>query len=279
MSPASMLVRRVAPRRADTFRRQTEASPEMITEPSTALLAVFVGVVVVSALAHGAIGFGFPVLSTPVFAALTDVRTAILLTLIPTIVVNLTSIIGEGRWDNTALRQWPLAVYAAVGSVLGTTMLIRLDPEPFRLVLAAMIFLYLYLQQHPGFRLGFTGAYPKSSMLAFGLTAGVMAGTVNTMVPVLIVYVLELGLATSATVQLFNLCFMAGKLSQVGTFGIAGIIGEKLLYLWLILAVPSAFALLMGRSIRKKIDGDAYRDVLKWMLGALATLLIVQFFT
>lgn len=251
----------------------------MIAEPSAALLAVLVGVVVVSALAHGALGFGFPLLSTPLFAALTDVRAAILLTLVPTIVVNLSSIIGEGRWEAPALRQWPLAVYAAIGSVFGTSLLIRIDPEPFRLLLAGTIFLYLYLQQHPGFRLRFIASQPKSSMLGFGLTAGLLAGTVNTMVPVLIIYVLEIGLTASATVQLFNLCFVAGKLSQVATFGSAGIIGERLLQLWLILAVPSALALLLGRSIRKKIDGGTYRQVLKWMLGGLAVLLIVQFFT
>lgn len=251
----------------------------MIAEPSLALLTVFVGIVVVSALAHGALGFGFPLVSTPLFAALTDVRSAILLTLLPTIVVNFTSLVGEGRWEEPALRQWPLAAYAAVGSVVGTSLLIRLDPEPFRLLLAGMIFLYLYLQHNPGFRIRFVGTHPRSSMVIFGLTAGLLAGTVNTMVPVLIIYALELSLAASATVQLFNLCFAAGKLSQVATFGTVGVIDKNLLYLWLVLAVPSILALLFGRSIRRRIDGGTYRWLLKWTLAGLGILLILQFFT
>jgi hypothetical protein len=250
----------------------------MMAEPSSALLTVFVAVVIVSALAHGALGFGFPMLSTPLFAALTDVRTAILLTLAPTVVVNLSSIIGEGRWDPAVLRQWPLAVYAAIGGVIGTSLLLRLDPEPFRLLLAAMMFLYLFLQQRPDFRLGFIERHPQTSMLGFGLTAGLMAGTVNTMVPVLIVYVLELGLLASATVQLFNLCFMAGKLSQVGTFVAAGVIESRLLVLWLMLAVPSVAALMLGRSVRRKIKGDTYLRIMQWTLAGLGLLLIVQYF-
>ncbi|MEI6737736.1 MAG: sulfite exporter TauE/SafE family protein, partial [Pseudomonadota bacterium] len=45
-------------------------------------------IALVAGLAHGVSGFGFPLISTPVVALFTDVRTAVILTLLPNIVVN-----------------------------------------------------------------------------------------------------------------------------------------------------------------------------------------------
>jgi uncharacterized membrane protein YfcA len=50
-----------------------------------------VAIIAVAGLAHGTLGFGFPTISTPVVALFTDIRTAILVTLFPNIVVNLIS--------------------------------------------------------------------------------------------------------------------------------------------------------------------------------------------
>ena len=63
-------------------------------------------------------------------------------------------------------------------------------------------------------------------MLCFGLAAGIAAGSTNVMVPILIIYALELGLGATAMVQVFNMCFLAGKVAQMVMFAAAGLIGS-----------------------------------------------------
>ena len=79
------------------------------------------------------LGIGFPMVATPLIALVTDVKTAILLTLVPTLIVNVLSIARGGRWSESLGLHWPLAVYTLIGSILGARLLIVADPEPLTL--------------------------------------------------------------------------------------------------------------------------------------------------
>jgi uncharacterized membrane protein YfcA len=120
---------------------------------------------------------------------------------------------------------------------------------------------------------------PGFARLLYGLGAGFAAGTVNVMGPVLIIYATRLGLGIGASVVLFNACFLAGKSAQIAVFGFSPQVGWVMLALTLGLAVPAVGALLLGRSLRTRIDPDRYRRVLRWMLAAVAGLLVLQFLT
>ena len=69
-------------------------------------------------LAHGTLGLGFPMLATPMLAIMIDIRSAILLTLLPTIFVNLISILRGGRWSDSIGRYWPLTVMIPLGTLI-----------------------------------------------------------------------------------------------------------------------------------------------------------------
>ncbi|PHO09795.1 hypothetical protein CPG37_07195 [Malaciobacter canalis] len=67
-------------------------------------------VLIIAAFVHGSIGFGFALIPTPIIAIFTDIQTAILLTLIPTLVVNLVSFLSEGNILDGLKKHMPLAV-------------------------------------------------------------------------------------------------------------------------------------------------------------------------
>ncbi|MEA3277525.1 MAG: TSUP family transporter [Pseudomonadota bacterium] len=232
----------------------------------------------VAGLGHGILGLGFPMLSTPLLAILIDIRGAILLTLLPTITVNLISILRGGRWSESIGRYWPLALMIPLGSVLGTWLLISGDPEPFRLLLAGIILLHLANDRLRGIRLGWVHTRPWLAYLLFGLAAGISAGTVNVMVPLLIIFALELGMAPLVMVQVFNLCFLAGKAAQVGAFGYSGVLTLPLLIATLPLAAAAAGGLIVGMGVRDRVDGETYRLWLRRVLVVLAIVLIGQYF-
>jgi uncharacterized membrane protein YfcA len=235
-------------------------------------------IMLLGGLAHGALGLGFSVLATALLALMVDMRSAIIVTLFPTIVINILSILRGGNWSQSIGRYWPLAVYAVAGSLLGTQLLIRLDPEPFKLLLAAVILLYLYLQRPGGLGLPQFPGPPHLAMGFFGLLAGVLGGTVNVMVPVLIIWALELGLVATAMVQVFNLCFLAGKLSQAAMFGAVGMLAADLLQALLPAAGAAAAGLWLGMRARAHISESHYRRLLRWVMALFALLLILDYF-
>ncbi len=71
-----------------------------------------------AAFIHGSIGFGFPMVATPLLALVTDIQTAIILTLIPTLLVNFVSITSEGHILYAFRRYLSLALLAMAGSAI-----------------------------------------------------------------------------------------------------------------------------------------------------------------
>ena len=225
---------------------------------------------------HGLLGIGFPLLSTPLIALFTDVRTAMLLLLIPTMVINVASMVRGGRWNESIGRYWPLTVFVALGSIAGTRLLIVTPQAPYKLLMAAVLLIYLNVHRMGG-RLPWINQWPRTSMVVFGLLAGLLAGTVNAAIPALIIYALELQLPVNAMVQVFNLCFLSGKLSQAATFGSVGLFTLDVIRATLPLALFALMGLAGGMAIRSRFATQTYRRGLRWALFVIATLLTVQY--
>ena len=179
-------------------------------------LALVIGILLFAGLVHGSLGLGFPLLATPLLAIFSDVRSAMLILLIPTLFINVASAVRGGGWRESIGRCWPIALYGAVGSIIGTRLLVVTDPQPYKLLLAAMIFVYLNIERI-GIRMAWIGAKPQLAYAVFGLVGGFLAGTVNVMVPALIIFALEAGLSSVAAVQLFNFCFFFGYYRNMRT--------------------------------------------------------------
>ncbi len=62
------------------------------------LILIISATLFVAGILHGSIGFGFPLIATPIIALFTDMQTAIFFTLIPTVLVNIISIKSEGSF-------------------------------------------------------------------------------------------------------------------------------------------------------------------------------------
>ncbi len=246
---------------------------------SSLTVVLLTAIIFLSGLVHGTLGLGFPLIATPLLALVMDVRSAIVLTLLPTVTVNIVSMVHGGRWRESIGKFWPLAVYAVIGSAAGTWFLINTDPAPFKLLLAALILLYLGANYLGAVKMQWVASHPHWSMLSFGLTAGAASGTTNVMVPVLIIYTLELGLAATAMVQVFNMCFFAGKIAQIGIFTSTGVVGAGVLMSTMPFAGVALIALLFGMAIRNRLPIDTYRMIVKGVLFVIAVVLIVQFLT
>lgn len=229
-----------------------------------------------AAFVHGALGLGFPLVVTPLLTLITDLRSAILLTLLPTIAINLVSIASDQQWRDALRRFWLLPAATIVGSWSGTQVILQTDPAPFRLLLAAVILLYLIVDRWRNVEHRRVFRPTAGLVIATGLVSGLLAGLVNVLAPIVIIFALETRLAASILVPVFNATFLTSKSGQLLGFTLHGAIDGRTLLIWLIL-VPYAVAILWyGIRIRKRTDTERYQRWLKTGLWVIAGLLIAQ---
>ena len=230
------------------------------------LLFILVGLL--AAFVHGAFGFGFPLLSTPLLAFGFDLRTAVLLTLVPTVVINLVSILSEHHWRAALRDYWPIPTFTIVGSFIGTQVLLQVDPEPFRFLLAVVLIGYL-VSDHLH-RSEHALQVPRWGMALFGLLLGLLAGVVNVFAPLVVAYALYTRMPAALMVATFNLSFITSKSGQIigfvnqGAFDLQ-VVGLAVMALPLILG-----ALWVGIRVRKRVDMETYRGMLRGSLWVIS---------
>jgi len=239
------------------------------------IVFAIIAVMLFAGLIHGTLGLGFPMVATPMLATMMDVRSAILITLLPTMAVNIASIANNKSSLASTRPFLPLVLFALLGSIAGASVLAVTDPAPFRIVLAALILLYLW----NGIRIPQQWLMNNSllAMAIFGLIAGVSAGTTNVMVAILIIYFMSLDTPRSTLVPALNSCFLVGKMSQIVVLAIAGLVSTRLMLETAPLAVAAVIALLLGQRLQPRIQVNTYQAILRKLLLLLAIVLIYQF--
>jgi uncharacterized membrane protein YfcA len=227
-------------------------------------------------ITQGALGFGFPAIATPILVLMTDVKTAIILNLLPNLAVNLIHTFSGGNWSASLGRYWPVAAWVLVGSALGATFIILAPQEPVRLLLAFAIFAYLYQHRLAQLDWSWLARRPRLSAAVFGLSGGFFSGSVNNSLPPLLIYFTLLGLEVTAMTQILNLCFLGGKLVQGATLGLAGEISLTAVIANVPLTLVGLAGMWIGTRLQRRISPDAYRKLLRWVLFVIALALLWQ---
>lgn len=235
---------------------------------------LFVLVSLSSAFVHGAFGFGFPLLATPLLVLGFEMRTAVLLTLLPTVSINLISILSERHWRAALRDYWPIPAFTIVGSFLGTQLLLAVDPEPFRFLLAVVVIAYL-VSDHLH-KAEHAIRVPKWGMALFGLLLGLLAGVVNIFAPLVVAYALYTRMPASLMVATFNLSFITSKSGQIVGFVSRGAFDPAVVQL-AVIALPLILAALwLGIQLRKRVDMETYRGMLKGALWVISIVILVD---
>jgi uncharacterized protein len=251
----------------------------MSAELGPAVIAFVALACLVSGFAHGALGFGFPIVATPIVALAIDIKSAIGLLAPVTLVLTVITALRGVALASIVREFWFLPLATALGAWLGTRILLAMPAEPFLLILAGVILLYLNLDRVGHGRSELVQRLRAPFGLAFGFAAGICEAVANVAGPLLLIYFMLLGLAPAQIVQTLNLCFSLGKGAQTATWALSG---ELSAHTWLAigaLVVPSVAALFAGMRVRQRIDAATYRRWLRGALWVMALALLVQFST
>lgn len=244
---------------------------------SAGLLAWLVLVILFAGLIQGALGFGFPFVATPLVAMASDMRTAVITIVVPTLAVIVVNLAKSGPLRPVLKRFWMMPVYAAAGSAVGTWLFVAAPGVPYSLLLALITLAYLNLDRLGLGELPVVGQHERAFAPVSGFAAGVFEGTANVAAPPLIIFYLALGLTPAMLVQALNICFLVGKATQFAVLATRGGITAAQWLATLPLAVIAVAAFFAGLRIRNRIDARTFRLWVKRALFVIALVLLAQY--
>jgi len=243
---------------------------------SPALIATVAAIIAIAGLAHGTLGFGFPLVSTPLVALIVDIKTAVLVTVLPNITVNIISILRGGNWSASIGRYWPLAVWVVFGTLLGSRLLLTVPHEPLQVLLAVMIIAFLVQGRSSRFDWSWVKGGRGLAAFIFGVTAGILSGAVNVALPPLVIYLMTQELSPIALTQTLNFCFITGKTVQALALGVSDTLSRKLLFASLPLIPLAAATVYAGMRLQSHIGPETYVGLLRKALAMIAAALLLQ---
>ncbi len=234
----------------------------------------FLPVLLIAAFVHGALGFGFPLVATPLLVLFMDLRAAILLTLIPTVSINLVSILSEKHWKQALRTFWPIPAFTIVGSFAGTQVLLSVDPGPIRVLLALVVIAYLLTERMEGS--GPERQVPGWAKAGLGLGLGLLAGLVNVFAPGVVIYAMYTRMNPVMMVSVFNISFLTSKSGQIVGFVSKGAFDVSVLALMIWVVPAVLLSLWLGIRLRRRIEQETYKRLLRYALWLIAFVLILD---
>lgn len=240
------------------------------------VLAAFMAVVVLgAAFVKGAIGFGFPALGTPLLSLAVDVKTAVVVLILPNIVMDGAQFARRGTPLATVRRLAALLAGGAAGMVVGTHALVLLSPRAATVVLGAFVLGYVALHV--------TGLAPRAPAhwerwlaAPAGFVAGVVGGVTNSPAPALVLYFHAIGLPKHEFLSSVALTFLFYKLIQLAAVSWYGLLPMPMLWASLTLTAVGLAGFAVGLRVQDRLDQRSFNRAVLGFLAALGAWLMIR---
>lgn len=231
--------------------------------------------VLLAGFVKGAIGFGFPTLGTPLLSLVVDVKTAVVLLILPNIAMDGLQFFRRGAPLAVVERFWPLLATGAVGTIVGTRLLADLSPRTATLILSLCIVLFVAASAS-----GRTPRVPREwerwVSPVVGFAVGVIGGVTNVPGTPLVMYFVALGLVKHDFVAAVAFTFVVYKLVQLGAVAYFGLLSTSL-FLWsVLLTAVSLGGFWVGLAVQDRLDARAFNRATLGFLALLGTWLLLR---
>lgn len=237
-------------------------------------LAVVVAVLI-AAFVKGAIGFGFPTLGTPLLALVVDVKTAVVALIVPNIVMDGLQALRQGRLRGTARRFATLLAFGALGTVVGTRLLVLLPARVATLILGGFVLAFVGLTLT---RLSprIAPAWEGRLGAPVGFLTGLIGGITNVPGTPLVIYFYALGLAKDEFVRAVAFTFVVYKVVQLAAVTYYGLFTWRLLWLSSGLTLVALGGFALGLRLQDRLDQLTFNRVVLGFLAALGVWLVLR---
>ncbi|MFM1987479.1 MAG: hypothetical protein RJA99_436 [Pseudomonadota bacterium] len=243
--------------------------------PGLAVLAAVAGAFVLGGIVKGLLGVGLPLVIVPLLALVIPTPKAIALMGIPILVSNVVQSMDGGH-VGYALRRfaWLLVPMVAI-TALTVRMTLDLPLKLLNALVAGALLLAIALMTwNP--RLDIDARGERRWGIAVGVASGLMGGVSSMMGPLVITYLVALGLDRERFVGSISVIYLAGALPLFGSMAALGMLGVPEVVLSGLALAPMFGGMALGRRLRHRVGEAAFRRMLLAFLTAVALLLVLR---
>jgi len=242
-----------------------------MTDPF-AIAAIFTALAL-GGLLKGAIGLGSPILAVPVMATVFDVRTAVVLMVLPNLITNI--------WQFWAYRGqlpgkrvfWLFGLAGGIGALLGTVALSQLSGPALSLGVAGSVIAFVLLRiARPNWRLG--TRITAQLAIPVGVLAGLLQGASGVSAPVMVSFLNAIRLERLVFIAVVSLAFLCMALVQVPLQVTLGLMTWDLAILSLFALIPLLAFMPIGAWLARRISAATFDRIVLVILSLLAAKLI-----
>lgn len=228
------------------------------------MLALFLG-----GLIKGATGAGLPVVAVPVIATFTDVKTAVVVLVIPNLVVNGLQVIKFRKTSPDQKLVRDFALYGVLGAAIGTLVLAWLPSTLLSIGISIIIFSYIILRLlKPSFALSIARA--KQLAPTLGVMGGILQGAIGISAPIAITFTNAIRVERPAFIFMISVFFAGMCLSQFPVQLAFGMVTMGILVAGCISLIPMLIGLQIGDYIGRRMNPIIFDRVILIMLAVLA---------
>lgn len=206
-------------------------------------------------------------------ALFVDVKVAVAVLILPNIVMDSVQFVRQGSPLATMRRLAVLTLFGALGTVLGTRLLVGLSSRTATLILGGFICLFVVLNS-TRFTLRVPAGWERWLSPAVGLIAGVVGGITNTPGTPLVIYFYALGLAKYDFVAAIAFTFVVYKLVQLGAVITYGLLTWPLVGASLPLIAVALLGFHLGLRVQDRLEPRAFNRAVLVFLAALGAWLV-----
>ncbi|WP_444930152.1 sulfite exporter TauE/SafE family protein [Microbulbifer sp. SSSA002] len=239
------------------------------------IVAVGLLLILIAGVAHGALGFGFPMLATPILALVYDLKTAVVLTLLPSLLLIVFSLYRCRDYRVDFSKYALVILLVSLGSFSGAWLLTWANPDFLKLLLAISILFYLF-SNHLKKYLCKLSSRPVLFPVIMGSLAGMIGGATNAIAPLLMIYLLEVSKSSREVIIVSNICFLMGKLIQFAVLSFYSGFNDLALMPLFAVTVFAYLGLIIGFRLQSRIDEERYRKIIRYTLSIFMCVLTYQ---
>ena len=230
---------------------------------------------VVAASIKGLTGIGFSTSCLPIMALRLDLKVAIPLVIIPSIVSNIAVMIQAGRFREAIKRFWPLYMASVPGLLLGLSLLVAIQVAVAKAILGLVLIVYALwaLFNRPA---SLSDKWEQRLKAPAGFCTGFVNGLTGSQVMPSLPYLLSLNLHKNDFVQAINISFTLSSLVLLVGMNRLGYLPPNTFLLAVGGLIPVLGTLYVANRLQKWLSGESHRKLVLCFLLLMGVVLLLK---
>ena len=219
----------------------------------------------------GIVGLGLPTISLALLVVMFDLVTAIILTLIPSLVTNIWQALSRTGSAIILKRILPFLMMALIAIWLGAYILSSQDITLLTILLGVLLISYSLMSLF-GFNFSISDKHKKWASVLLGTLNGSITGMSGVYIVPSVMYFQAIGLRRDEIVQAMGILFSLSSISMLLAYKQQNLLTMEQVILSLYALFPALIGMYYGKKIRTYLSETAFKKAL------FITLLFIGFF-